>query len=166
MLNRTKSFQDCKETEVPGYNDCPNLLFRVNSSKRSVSSNQVDTYGNTKPAAAPPPSIKRSIATKATELPSKSIVKTKEEVMTEIQALLNRETKLSPGEFEFYKRKFMTNISKSLENEHTRLTLAEILSHISEKDQAKKLITGWMVSDTSISSWCPAFRKIVENVII
>ncbi|CCH62098.1 hypothetical protein TBLA_0G01540 [Henningerozyma blattae CBS 6284] len=63
-----KSFQNCSESDVKGYNDCPEFLFnlptRSRSStnlnkKRSISINfdtlNSDTFGNIRPAMTPPP---------------------------------------------------------------------------------------------------------------
>lgn len=66
MTETLKSFQNCKETDIPGYNDCPSFLFQI-SKKTSGGRRQQrlvtpvrDLYGNTNGLPSmPPPPMKR-----------------------------------------------------------------------------------------------------------
>lgn len=190
MSTSSKSFQNCTEADVPGYNDCPTFLFQVsnkkNASSTSLASNSTlsstnniittkvrDTYGNTKTAVAPPPMIsKRKISIPSTEPASttaedsvKITTLTKDEILSKVEELSSRESKLSEKEFTFYLNKVKNNMGKSLDNQSTVATLSQFFEIFqNERTQAKKLLTQWMISDTSIGTWCPAFIKIIDNI--
>ncbi|SCU93103.1 LANO_0E03004g1_1 [Lachancea nothofagi CBS 11611] len=172
MLNRTQSFQNCKETDVPGYNDCPLFLYppkRTTGEKNAVPSSQIDTYGGTKAATAPPPPMKWRSSSQNSSISVSSTgpqvtCKEKSDILLEIDAVLARDSKLSPTEFQYYKSKIVANIDKSLDHEHGRQTMSEILASLEEKEKVYKLLTEWMMSDTATGKWCPSFRKIISNL--
>ncbi|CAB4254314.1 similar to Saccharomyces cerevisiae YMR184W ADD37 Protein of unknown function involved in ER-associated protein degradation [Maudiozyma barnettii] len=189
MSKNSKSFQNCAESEVPGYNDCPTFLFQVSNKKSSSSVNLSsstttlssadniittkvrDISGNTKSAVSPPPLItKRKLSSQLdpnkNNDSNKINVLTKDELESRITELLAKESKLSEKEFIFYKNKVNNNIKKSLDNVSTVNTLSQIFGSIeNDSTAAKRLLTQWMVSDTSIGTWCPAFIKIVDNIV-
>lgn len=66
MTETLKSFQNCKETDIPGYNDCPSFLFQISKKNSSGRKQQRivtpvrDLYGNTNGLPSmPPPPMKR-----------------------------------------------------------------------------------------------------------
>lgn len=160
MLNRTQSFQNCKETDVPGYNDCPNFIYpSKGSGSRKARFSIEDTCGNTKAATAPPPSIKRKVSSQTEKVPCQD----KDEILRHLNELLARNSGLSPAEFQYYKKKVLANVDQSLEHEHGRHVVGEALNSLPDKEQVKKIVTEWMMSDTTASKWCPSFLKIVSN---
>lgn len=194
-IKPTKSFQNCLEAEVPGYNDCPTVLFSIdpNSGPRSKSKQRtkskrcvsgrlatevLDLYGNTKTATTPPPVLKRPSVTAAQQESAcegvlvkdqgdrqlQPILCSKEELVAKINDLCVCGSKLSSKELEFYKKKLYSNITKILQNEHTKTVLSQIFNE-KDKNMAVKTIKHWMVTDTTISNWCPAFLKIFENAM-
>lgn len=187
MSTNSKSFQNCVETDVPGYNDCPSFLFQIsnkkNNSSASLSSSSTyssanllktkvrDVSGNTKIAMAPPPmASKRKVSAPVIEESvsnaNSDISLSHQEILTKIDGLYAMDSKLSDKEFEFYKKKISTNITRSLENDSTIRTLSQFFDLFSsDRPAAKKLVTDWMIADTSIGTWCPAFLKITDNVI-
>lgn len=187
MTTDSKSFQNCVETDVPGYNDCPSFLFQISSKKggssASLSSSSTysgtnllktkvrDVSGNTKLAVAPPPmAAKRKVSTpvvvQSDGEKDVSAALSKEEIEAKVNDLYAMETKLPSKEFEFYKKKVSTNIVLGLKNESTVRTLSQFFDlFASDRSAAKKLVTDWMIADTSIGTWCPAFLKIIDNII-
>ncbi|SMN19034.1 similar to Saccharomyces cerevisiae YMR184W ADD37 Protein of unknown function involved in ER-associated protein degradation [Maudiozyma saulgeensis] len=189
MSENSKSFQNCTEADVPGYNDCPTFLFQVSNKKSSsstslassnttlsstgnvITSKVRDTSGNTKSAISPPPLIsKRKVSNQIDPNKNndedKANIMTKDELLSKIDELLSKESKLSEKEFTFYKNKVDNNIERSLDNVSTVNTLSQFVNIIeNDKVSAKKLLTQWMVSDTSIGTWCPAFIKIIDNTV-
>lgn len=184
-LKSSKSFQNCAEADVPGYNDCPTFLFRVSnkktrsstsltsnsshSSTKWISNNVRDVSGNTKTAVVPPPLVdKRKISSNITidnNSENEIISLNKEEILSKIDDLYTCKTKLSEKEFAFYQKKVTNNVNTSLNNDSTQLTLSQFFDLFSkDKQKAKKLMMDWMISDTSIGNWCPAFLKIIDNI--
>lgn len=165
-----KSFQNCSETEVPGYNDCPSFLYQVNKAsakggrRNRIATKVRDVSGNTSTASLPPPTSKSSATETCEE--ANSQVLTKEQVLEKVQDLYNAQNTLSPQEFQFYRRKVDLNMSKSLESESTRRVLTTVLEELQQKDKCSRILREWLTSDVSISSWCPAFLKIYENASI
>ncbi|QLL31017.1 hypothetical protein HG536_0A08320 [Torulaspora globosa] len=165
-----KSFQNCLETEVPGYNDCPSFLYQVNKvSARGGRRNRIaakvrDICGNTTAPSMPPP-LTNSTA-KETDDEGHSQIMSKEEVLAKVRDVYNAESKLSVQEFEFYRRKVDLNMTKSLDSESTRRVLTTVLEELEDKDRCARILREWLTSDVTISSWCPAFLKIYENASI
>lgn len=181
MINRTKSFQNCTEADVPGYNDCP--LFLLQGNKKSTTKrtriipNAVDICGNIKAATVPPPPMKRVVSsntpvnetilmTPSADTSSSSTASSKEQLMDSVRELLSKETRLPPQEFKFYKNKVISNIETSLNTEQTRSVMSQVFDALEDKDKVKALLIDWIATDTTVGSWCPAFRKIVENIVI
>ena len=180
LPHRTQSFQNCKETDIPGYNDCPSFLFNV--SKKSGRRNRLqyavqDTYGNTKLPVAPPPiSSKRNsmVVSNANSIKpkdddgssssdhSKEIL-SEDEILKKIDELINRRSKLSEKEYNFYKQKVNLNLPKSINNPSTKTSLLHFLNIGNEKIKQVKYLREWMMMDITISNWCPSFLKLIEN---
>lgn len=181
---RTRSFQNCKETDIHGYNDCPSFLFNVSKKggrKNRLHTSFQDTYGNTKLPITPPPISKKNSSSSNeeeqqeeqkqeendmgngnTELGSDL---TGEDVLAKINELINKNSNLSAKEYEFYKRKVDLNLPKCIyNNDFTRSSLSQFLQIIDNKTQQADFLRKWMLMDTTISNWCPAFLKLVENV--
>ena len=192
-IKPTKSFQNCLEAEVPGYNDCPTVLFSIdpNSGPKSKSKTRaktkrcmswklttevMDLYGNTKTATTPPPVSKRPPVGPTQQEPASEIVPamgqndtqsqvvmySKDDLLLKINDLCGPGSKLASKEQDFYKRKIDSNIAKILHTDHTRMVLSQIFDE-NDKQAAVKTIKHWMVTDTTISNWCPAFLKLFEN---
>lgn len=164
MLNRTQSFQNCRETDVPGYNDCPNFIYpsKGASGARKARFSVEDTCGNTKPAVAPPPPVRRVKSQQETATPFKG----KSELLEELDRLFACNSNLPPAEFQYHKNKVLTNIDQSLSHDHGCQVMSRAMTCIGEKEQLKKVIMEWMMSDTSTSKWCPSFLKIAGNVAL
>ncbi|AET37904.1 Add37p Ecym_2152 [Eremothecium cymbalariae DBVPG len=168
-----KSFQNCTEADVPGYNDCPSFLFSTNiGSVRKKGSAQtdgvVDRYGNTKSDTAVLPSKRKKTIAK----PRASILdegdrveaESREVLMGRIGKLLEEKTEMSDNEFQFYKTKVLQHLPTTLENESSLTLMTLFFQHLhTDVEKAKLLLMQWMVSDVSIARWCPALRKILEN---
>lgn len=69
---------------------------------------------------------------------------------------------MTSRELEFYKKKLDSNIANILQNDHTKAVLSQILDE-KDKQVAVRTIKHWMITDTTISNWCPAFLKLFEN---
>lgn len=165
-----KSFQNCLETEVPGYNDCPSFLYQVNkaSAKRGrrnrIAAKVRDTCGNITAASVPPPLTES--AAKETDNETQLQILSKEQVLEKVRDVYNAQSKLSAQELEFYRRKVDLNMTKSLESESTRRVLTTVLQELGNKDKCARILREWLSSDVTICSWCPAFLKIYENASI
>lgn len=165
-----KSFQDCTETDVPGYNDCPSVLYQVNKAaakkgRRNRIVTQVrDVSGNTTSSSLPPPAVPSRV--KETYQEELSNTLTNEEVLKRIEAMYELSTSLSSKEFEFYKKKIDLNVAKSLSSESTRHMLTAFFEQWGDKSKCTNMLREWLASDITISSWCPAFLKIYENATI
>ncbi|SCU91880.1 LADA_0F12728g1_1 [Lachancea dasiensis] len=174
MLNRTQSFQNCRETDVPGYNDCPNFIIPSRrhtgtGMKKAASNSQIDTFGSTKVATAPPPIMRRRVTSHGITLSegastSPEPCKPKSEIWHELDAVLARDTKLSPAEFLYYKNKLLAGVDKTLDQEHGRQLMGQALASLQDKEKVYKLLADWMMADTSTSTWIPSLRKIVANL--
>ncbi|GAV54586.1 hypothetical protein ZYGR_0AN00540 [Zygosaccharomyces rouxii] len=174
----SKSYQNCTETEVPGYNDCPSFLFMPNrpSARRKqhrVISNHLSANDNpsthptnkTDTATAPPPILHRSPQgiTKNQENVSDTSL-SKEEILNKVGELYGLKSKLVTKEFEFYKKKVDNNLVGSLENGSTRAVMTRFfLEANSDRNKASNTLRAWMSSDVSVINWCPAFLKIFEH---
>ncbi|CCD26670.1 Add37p NDAI_0I01010 [Naumovozyma dairenensis CBS 421] len=215
MTSSVRSFQNCSEADVPGYNDCPSFLFQVNNNNNNkrqsnfkITPKVYDLSGNTKIPTIPPPPLRRinrrSISSRSiissssnsednlgddqppTVIPSPVITETielatsptqqrneslsdveslsRDELVNKIERLFNQDSKLSEQEFQYYKKKVDSNIHQSLNNDLTKIILTQFFKESNQNQhKAKKLLMDWMVSDMSITNWCPAFLKIVEN---
>lgn len=172
----SKSYQNCAETEVPGYNDCPSFLFMPNrpSSKRKqhrVISDHISTIGptdsssSTNLATAPPPIFRKGPHEIRNQKDKNSTAPlSKEEILNKVNELYDFESKLVTKEFEFYKKKVDNNLISSLENDSTRVVMTRFfLEANSDKTKASKTLKAWMSSDVSVINWCPAFLKIYEH---
>ncbi|CCE64394.1 hypothetical protein TPHA_0H01890 [Tetrapisispora phaffii CBS 4417] len=177
----TKSFQNCSENEVTGYNDCPSFLLSGKNKKNPLSSHRivdnVPEYMYGKKIAlnniAPPPPSKRMLSRRVStsseisfsSMDSENYLE-KNEIVLLVQNLLSSETRLNENEFQFYKKKIETNFLSSLENENTIMVLSQFFNEASKnKSNAQKLMKNWLVSDISVSNWVPSFIKIYENSI-
>lgn len=164
-----KSFQNCTETDVPGYNDCPSFLYQVSkSAAKSGRRNRIehkvrDVSGNTTISALPPPSKTLRVSKTSSEAFSEADHYSREQLLEKIQHIYGSQSSLSPREFEFYRRKVDLNITNSLENESTRHVLTSIFKQLDDKKKCSLALKEWLASDITIASWCPAFLKIYEN---
>ncbi|CEP62502.1 Add37p LALA0_S05e07074g [Lachancea lanzarotensis] len=169
MLDRTRSFQNCRETDVPGYNDCPSLVYPVNrgaGTKQTMVNGQIDTFGSTQVASVPPPPIgKRSSSrsSSAIKVPQ-ALHKNKDEILQEIDSIFARKSKLSPVELEYHQKKFRANFGQTLEHEHGKQLMNEVLASLEDDSKVHKILTQWMMSDSTINKWCPSLRKIMCNL--
>lgn len=180
LPKRNRSFQNCKETDIPGYNDCPSFLFNI--SKKSGRRNQLhyvvkDTYGSTKLPVTPPPlSTKKRLAMTDNNNSSNSEINDKnnssdnsneilndDEILKKINELMNKCSKLSDKEYHFYKRKIDLNLPKSINNASTKTSLLHFLEIGDDKIKQADYLRKWMAVDITISSWCPSFLKLIEN---
>lgn len=168
--HKSRSFQDCKETDIHGYNDCPSFLFNVskkNGRKNRLQTANNDTYGNTKlPITPPPPMSKRKsdIPIEDNDITTPVIQLTQDDILNKINQIINKHSNLSSKEYEFYKRKVDLNLPKSISNDSTKVSLSQLLEIIDNKTQQADFLRKWMLMDITISNWCPAFLKLVENV--
>ena len=83
-------------------------------------------------------------------------------LLAKINNLSGLGSKLTSRELEFYKKKLDSNIANILQNDHTKAVLSQILDE-KDKQVAVRTIKHWMITDTTISNWCPAFLKLFEN---
>lgn len=204
-LDRTKSYQNCKETDVPGYNDCPIFLFDVSKKApgkdKIVSTNGSDVYASAKQQTSMPPppiGLKRKTTkslpqtcntpSKAKATPALSSNDTEpvqenstlasdqetleqavedsspEGIADLLSSLSNAETsRLSAQEFQYYKQKLEKSTSTILQNEHYRTVIAHICAMPAGVNRANAM-NKWVISEPMISSWLPAFRKLLENI--
>lgn len=173
MATSSKSFQNCTEKDVPGYNDCPSFLFQVNKKaerRHKIATEVKDTYGNTKMATIPPPPRRSSSRTLSSENSNDDIIDPivsldKDQILERVNTLLESDSKLPSAEFEFYKKKIDLNLAKGLENDSTKHVMSQFFDKTKDKSEAQKLLRSWMAHDISISNWCPAFLKIFENTL-
>lgn len=181
LPSRSRSFQNCKETDIPGYNDCPSFLFNV--SKKNGRRNKLqyvvkDTYGNTKLPVTPPPTFtKKKLAVVNNENPNNSEINAKsnfsnnsnetlndDEILKKINELINKHSRLSDKEYNFYKRKVDLNLPKNINNPSTKASLSHFLDIGDNKIKQADYLRKWMVTDITISNWCPSFLKLIENI--
>lgn len=179
--HRSQSFQNCKETDIPGYNDCPSFLFNVSKKtgrKHKLHTAVQDTYGSTKlPVTPPPMSIKKATILPPTKTPDTQDKPPKtnptppvtdelseSKILDKINTLLNRNSNLSDKEYQFYKKKVDLNLPKSITNSSTRISLSQFLEIVDNKSEQAEFLRKWMIMDITISNWCPAFLKLIENV--
>lgn len=174
----TKSYQNCAETDVSGYNDCPSFLFMPNrpSSRRRqhriISDHtSANSVSNASPAnkadisTTPPPIVHRnSHGTVKNQEDISSASLSKDEILNRVNGLYSLKSKLVAEEFKFYKRKVDNNLHCSLENDSTRAVMTRFFQEAdSDRSKASKTLRAWMSSDVSIINWCPAFLKIFEH---
>lgn len=163
VFNMNKSFQNCNESDVPGYNDCP--LF-LSSKKGKMESHFRDVSGNIKAVSVPPPKVaKRYISSFKTDLESREISCSKNQLINSFYRLLSLKTKLRDEEFQFYRKKVVPKIYQAMEKEHTLYMLREIFDSLDDKPKVNKLLAEWIIKDPTVNSWCPSFRKLVSNAI-
>ncbi|EDO19374.1 hypothetical protein Kpol_1002p20 [Vanderwaltozyma polyspora DSM 70294] len=179
----TKSFQNCSESEVPGYNDCPSFLFDLGTKRNTIKDNKIIDnvpymYGKKLQAnvVAPPPPMKRRVSRRTSStsslVSSSSSVEfdhllAKDEILSMISQLLNTQSRLSSKEFDFYRRKIDSNISGSLDHESTRHILTQFFTESKRnRANAETLLRNWMITDITISNWSPALLKVFENTIV
>ncbi|CAR31013.1 hypothetical protein ZYGR_0P03190 [Zygosaccharomyces rouxii] len=173
-----KSYQNCAETEVPGYNDCPSFLFmpqrpsarrkqhRVISDHLSANNSpSTHSTSTTDTTTAPPPILHRKpheIAKNQEKTSNASL--NKEEILHRVNELYGLKSKLVTNEFEFYRRKVDNNLVSSLENDSTRAVMTRFfLEANTDRTKASNTLRAWMSSDVSVLNWCPAFLKIFEH---
>ncbi|KAH3903511.1 Add37p SCDLUD_001152 [Saccharomycodes ludwigii] len=213
--NVIQNFQNCRESDVKGYNDCPTFLLDLNNTrskkgsyvKRKQKSSLVsarilhdvkDTFRSAKIVdVVPPPSSAKNrfplidADNKRTELTDKSpvtesagkvyvdennsidpIEKNNIKLLTDLELIgkLNEMVASPSGlplqEFKFYSSKLLRFQKDIVQNQSARPVLCYILEQqsIIDSKQLTKLLNKWVMSDSSISSWFPAFRKIIENI--
>ncbi|CCF56147.1 hypothetical protein KAFR_0A07130 [Kazachstania africana CBS 2517] len=168
----TKSFQNCAESEVAAYNDCPSFLFQVGKSKSSrrhkITTKVRDVSGNTMMPSAPPPPHSGRFDKKTVKSSNSEATHcySKEQVLAKISTLLEKESSLSAKELEFYRLKVENNVANSLESNDALHIFSQFFNEMHDKNNAKNLLVSWIISDTTISTWCPALLKIYENAFI
>ena len=96
----------------------------------------------------------------------------REDLTTKINHLLSLQSRLSDEQFQYYKKKIQWNLDPCLENDLTKFVLTQffkLFDQMMDSSEstypAQKLLRDWMITDVSVSVWCPAFLKIVENVM-
>ncbi|CCK70838.1 Add37p KNAG_0F01700 [Huiozyma naganishii CBS 8797] len=185
-LGSLKSFQNCKEDEIPGYNDCPSFLFYNNKKVRAktLGARRHHLIDNAAapgtcrkvclPAVIPPPQAKRNISGKVESVNAIITAKeygftseevyTKDDILEKIREFCQMDTSLSEKEFYFYKNKVDKNAESSLNAHFTRQIITHFFQLSEDKEKGANFLRKWMISDITISNWCPAFLKIFENV--
>lgn len=211
-----RSYQNCTENDVVGYNDCPESLFVLGTSKAKRSRPRripVGIHGTAefqgkadnsveddqlklklpkarvaKVTEVPPPPVgRRSTQTSlvsssssimdSTTIPSRSsslqsvddVVISEDELLKKVCKIMQTDSKLSDKELEYYKKKVDANVEPSLKNTTVKLFLSHFFNELEttkNREQAQKLLVRAITSDTTISSWCPAFLKIFENAYL
>lgn len=181
-MKRTQSFQNCKETDIPGYNDCPSFMYpgTLGSAPTGLVAQAVDRSGNTRVATAPPPAMKRQVSAKLSAKLNRTNGSTtpaagstaalsavplldKDELCRRYEALVSGGSRLSEKEFAFYKKKVDLQWPLVVEQEGSRVALSEIFGNAGDARKVSELFQRWMLADVSVHSWCPSLRKLVEN---
>ncbi|KAL3229956.1 Alpha1-proteinase inhibitor-degradation deficient protein 37 [Nakaseomyces bracarensis] len=221
-----KSYQNCTENDVVGYNDCPESLFVLSTAKSkrarprripvgihgAAETNYITSTGSSgsasdsrsssspldddeklrlpkarvaKRTVVPPPPIGRRSTSSSLVSSSSSImdipcatsrsssmrsvdevVISEEELLKKVSNIIQTDSKLVDKELEYYKKKVDSYIEPSLKNYTVKLLLSHFFNELEtskDREQAQKLLVRAITSDTTISSWCPAFLKIFEN---
>lgn len=162
----SKSYQNCTETEVPGYNDCPSFLFLPHKPaarrKQRVVSQPLDTATAVQThtdTSAPPIARHRKLHVESQAIK----LLNKEEILHRVDELYALTSSLLSNEFEFYKSKVDKNLVVSLDNVSTRQVMTRFFNEAHDKPKASNTLRAWMSSDVSVINWCPAFLKIFEH---
>ncbi|AGO13019.1 AaceriAFL144Cp [[Ashbya] aceris (nom. inval.)] len=156
-----KSFQNCTESEVSGYNDCPNFLFAAGKHAAGGRQRGLKARARARAGRHAMPSENWQ------QMEVGELEEIRAEATRKIEWLFKAESRLAEVELNFYRSKVRQNISRSLEDERTLLMLAAILRQLpAEIETAKDLLTTWLMSDVSVAAWCPALRKILDHAVL
>lgn len=163
-------------TNVDAKTDTPDDSEKLNLPKSRVAS----------AAVVPPPIGRRSASRSASRSSSSSLLTanetstrssslrsvddfSEEELLKKVGTVIETESRLSVKELDYYRKKVDTNMEPSLKSPTVKLLLSHFFTELESgknKEEAQKLLIRAITSDTTISSWCPAFLKIFENANI
>ncbi|AAS53230.1 AFL144Cp [Eremothecium gossypii ATCC 10895] len=157
-----KSFQNCTESEVSGYNDCPNFLFAARE-HTAGSSHRRGLKARARGRARRPDMPSDALQ----QMEPGELEEIRAEAMRKIEWLFETESRLAEVEFNFYRNKVRQNLGRALADERTLLMMAAVLRQLpADLETAKDVLTTWLVSDVSVAAWCTALRKILENAVL
>ncbi|ONH68166.1 hypothetical protein BON22_1823 [Cyberlindnera fabianii] len=184
------SYQNVSESEIVGWNDCPIAGLTAsgtsaktrrprpqhNLSSTSLISQQGSTLNGNgppkislpsrQPPSKPPmttPSLSKSTSTvSSSSMLSSSSLGDTEQLQQSIETLFSLPTTLPEREFEHYSRKLRDSMGK-IKPEHAAFVVSSI-DNYKNKDETKKSVVQFMMTNDGTSTWGVPLRKILESV--
>ena len=179
-ISRNTSYQNCTESDLVGYNDCPTFMFSntlKNKEKSSVSLNKKQAFRKTSIASFVPPqkidtpmqlSNKKNKDEQDTDNNDISDKEDADEALTNEEILLmlkekieSNEKNLNEKEFNFYKTKVLKQIDNFSDNDRYLKILSDLFLVNTNCNNTKLLVQNWVSKEPNVSSWLIPLSKII-----
>ncbi|XBW34755.1 hypothetical protein QEN19_000322 [Hanseniaspora menglaensis] len=172
----SKSFQNCTEADLVGYNDCPTFLFSKNSSIKEKSGSTSLRKKKTlrKVSAASGVSLTPDLENAGTINISsiepmvleygendEDILSNEEIILLLKEKVENNEKNLAEKEFNFYKLKFLNQLPSFSENERYLRNLSDIFLMSTGSSETKLLVQSWVSKEPCVSGWLIPLSKLI-----
>ncbi|KAL6930494.1 uncharacterized protein HGUI_03471 [Hanseniaspora guilliermondii] len=151
-----KSFQNCTESELVGYNDCPSFLF---------SNSQTIPNGRRNKKILRHRMSNNSLPTKedhnkaqGNDDDHKDLSKVIEKIEKKISINSN---KLGEKELTFYKKKYEKHLPAITSNTRYLRNINDIFLEELDSNAIKTKVHEWVTKEPSVSSWLVSLSKIV-----
>lgn len=151
-----KSFQNCSESDLVGYNDCPTFLF---------SHNQTLSTGRKNKRKSGRKSLDNPLTAEDDndqEDGSNDDLKDLSKVVEQIEKKISMNSnKLGEKELAFYKKKYENNLQAISSNSRYLRNINDIFLENLDNNAIKTKVHEWVTKEPSVSPWLVALSKIV-----
>ena len=152
-----KSFQNCSESDLVGYNDCPTFLFS-NTQTKAISSRNKKKL---KHRMLDTPRESADLETQSNENIDDSS-KVLSNVIEQIDEKINMNLKnLDEKELSFYKKKYQNNLPMISGNNRYLKNISDIFLEDLESNVIKAKIHEWVTKEPTVGSWLVPLAKII-----
>lgn len=152
-----KSFQNCSESDLVGYNDCPTFLFSHNQTLSNGRKNK-RKLGHRSLDNSLPAEDDDDDQTHGNNDDLKDLSKVIEQIEKKICMNSN---KLGEKELAFYKKKYENNLQAISSNSRYLRNINDIFLEDLDNNAIKTKVHEWVTKEPSVSSWLVALSKIV-----
>lgn len=151
-----KSFQNCSESDLVGYNDCPTFLFSHNQTLSSSRKNKKKLGHRSFDNSLPTEDNIDQANGKNDDC--KDLSKVIEQIEKKISRNFNN---LGEKELVFYKKKYESNLLAISSNNRYLRNISDIFLEDLDRNAIKTKVHEWVTKEPSVSPWLVALSKIV-----
>lgn len=152
-----KSFQNCSESDLVGYNDCPTFLFSNNQTRTMSSRNKKKSkhrvLGDSQQA-----NDDSNTQTNENIEESQDLSKVVEQINEKIEMNVKN---LDEKEHSFYKKKYQNHLPTISSNTRYLKNISDIFLNNSDEAAIKTSIHQWVTKEPTVGSWLVPLAKII-----
>ena len=152
-----KSFQNCSESDLVGYNDCPTFLFSNNQS-RTMSSRNKKQSKHRAIDDSQQSNDGLDILTNKTIEDSQDLFKVVEQINEKIDMNMKN---LDEKEHTFYKKKYQNNLPIISSNTRYLKNISDVFLNNLDEAAIKASVHQWVTKEPTVGSWLVPLAKIV-----